>query len=223
MVNQHPKCPKCGHKLEVPGEKFNSTMACPDCGHEFNPMAELLKQGGEWFENKVHEETSAVSHSQFIAGIKNGSMKVTPFKGNPNALVKGIGRRKTMAVMVLFYVLSPLVLVPLWSWHQKNAWLLFGILACWLTIYLTRALGIERRQYTLGGWMFFAALGSWFFLGIHSLSTALLFCGSYSFFTYMLADGMQNELLKESLLEDGAHFYWAVSERRIWIVTRPFS
>ncbi len=154
---------------------------------------DFYAKSAAFFEQKVAEETAAISHAQFVAGLKDGTMKVTAFKGNPYWLIQGTFRRKAFALHVLFYLCAPLIFVPLWSWQQGNPWLLFGILASWTATFITRKLGVERRQYPFGGLLLLLAVFAWIFLGRHSNYTVFLTCAVFGSVFYLFTCETQQQ------------------------------
>jgi len=176
---------------------------------------------GAWFERQVATETAAVSHNAFVSGIRNGSMKVVPFKGNAYDLIRGTGRKKIFACHVIAYLAAPLIGVPLWAWQQRNAWILFGILSAYMAIFITRGRGLEHKQYGFGAFLMIATVLAWIVLGRHNYWTVHLTCALGACFLYLASEETQQRYVRESLIENPDHFDWAVNEKRIWIVTKP--
>ena len=174
----------------------------------------------KWFEQQVAADTAAISHDRFVAGLKDGTVKVTTFKGNPNALVIGALRKRMVAFYVIFYLAAPLILVPLWTWRERNLWLLLGVAASYAATFITRKRGLESRQYAFASWIFIASILAWIFLGLHNYYTYFLTCALFGTVTYLMAEETQQRLIRESLIEDPAFFAYAVGEERIWIATK---
>jgi len=220
MNIQTPSCPICKTKFEVRGEDFNSQAKCPKCAHAFKPMSELVKESMKWFENKVKEETDMVTHEQFVAGCRDGTMKATPYKGNAYFLIQGERRKKIFSFLVLLYLCGPLILIPFWSWQQGNSKLFYGIIISWISTFVTKKLVKQKWQNSFCTWLLVFTLLAWVMLGNQSYYTVFLTLSFFGCFSYILCEGVMYIFIQKSLLENASFFKQAVTEQRIWIVKK---
>lgn len=157
----------------------------------------------------------SISHSEFVLGVRDGSIG---FKchGEPCQLLGG-GRKIAFNVLVSLYSIAPLILVTLWAYHEQRWWFLVGIVISWVASFLAAC---ELRK----TFLFFAlfCVGYWIKVGfnIHEGATFLFLCALWRHIVFTMAEIGQNQFAMESLLENPVFFDYAVARNRITIVRR---
>ncbi len=175
---------------------------------------------GEMLANDIAGANQNVTHTDFVAGVRNGSMGFTCVSGEPSQLTKG-ARRIIFNILVLLYTVAPFIFVPLWAWHERNPWLLIGIIVSALgTRVAARLIYNEQKQYSIAAFLLIASIASWIALGIHSSYTFYALSGLWGVTLFMIADNAEKEYAMQSLLENPGLFEQAIAQNRIMIVRK---
>ena len=169
--------------------------------------------------NKLHhipmDITDSATHSEFVAGVKDGTVGFTVLRGQAAALVRG-ARKGIFNVLVMLYFVAPAVAVPFWAYHERNWWLLLGIpLASLIAPQFA-----QRKGHWIGAILLVALLGLWFSMGLHNNWTFFSLCAFWGYLFFQMADSAQTEYAMQSLIESPELFSKAVAEKRILIVRR---
>src|SRR5438552_2814529 len=86
----------------------------------------------------IAEANEGITHAEFAAGARNGQIGFKCMVGEPQQFITG-ARKAIFNIFVLLYMLAPLILVPIWAYHERNAWLLIGIPVSYLASYSAAA------------------------------------------------------------------------------------
>lgn len=161
--------------------------------------------------------TGPISHDEFVAGMKD---KTLGFKvrGEPYTLLRG-SRKAVFNILVMLYVIGPLVIIPLWAYHEGNWWLLIGIAVSYATSFIATWVGARGRN-SIGGFLVLSSLVCWWIEGLHSSPTLFLLSGLWGFMFFHIAEAAQREYAMQVLLESREVFEEAVDQEKIMIVRR---
>ena len=110
-------------------------------------------------------------------------------------------------------LLAPLILVPIWAYHEHNAWLLAGIPVLYIASYSAAA-------HSKLLWLFLMlCIGVWLKAGFsfHQYITFFFFCSLWGYLFFELAESTQNEYALQSLIERPDIFNRAMAEHRIMV------
>ena len=136
--------------------------------------------------------------------------------GEPIALVKSIGLKALFGVYVMLYLVAPIVIIPIWAYHEGNWWLLFGIIvACVIAPQLA-----QRKGHLFGGLLLLTSALFWYLMGIHSYYTFYSVCALWSYMFFQIADNSQAAFAMRSLVESPDIFAEAIAERRIRVIRK---
>ena len=226
-MDQKTTCPKCKQLFEVSGESLDTTVSCPACNHRFNPMKELVKEACKrtntpefqaHFLEHVIEENKAITHADFVIGMRNRVIGVACLGQGSRLLV---GARKTVFILLaVLYQIGPLLLVPLWAYHERNWWLLIGIAVSWVaTARTANSAAVVLKGKTVGGFLGFLCLVSWISLGIHNWFTFFSLCAMWGCLLFQMAEAAEQEYAT-CLVENPELFDWAMVRGMITISRR---
>jgi tetratricopeptide (TPR) repeat protein len=220
------KCPTCKEQFEAPA--FDATVSCPACGKKFNPMKELCASAWEdtqtpefqaRFLEHVIEENKSITHADFVTGMR---AKVLGFActGQPIQLVRG-ARKAVFNLLAILYQVGPLVLVPLWAYHEGVWWLLAGIAVSWVAAARTaRNPAVVLKGKTTGGFLALLCIVLWLSLGIHNWLTFFCLCAMWGCLFFQMAEAAERDYATQCLLESPELFAWAMRRGMIMITRR---
>ncbi len=157
----------------------------------------------------AQEANSGVSHDEFVEGVKSGRIGFRCVVGEPSKLLRG-WQAAVFASWVVIYSVAPLLLIPLWAWHEGNWWLLLGIVVSWL--------GLQSRS--IAPLLLIWVIGSWIRAGIHSYFTFFPLCALSSSLLFQIAEETQKSFALDALVEDAGLFYEAAGSGTIEIVRK---
>lgn len=169
--------------------------------------------------DKLHnvpvDATDNITHEEFVAGVRNKTVGFQLLRGEPITLVRGA--RKTMFnCLVILYLVAPLIIVPLWAYHERNWWLLAGVgIASLISPQLA-----QRKGHSIGALFLLACLIFWLSKGIHNYYTFFSLCALWGYMFFQMADSAQAEYAMQSLIEDSDLFGRAIAEKRISVCRR---
>jgi hypothetical protein len=227
-MNQKATCPQCATVFEVPSEDFNTIISCPTCGAGFNPMKELTRAAWEStktpefqasFKAHIAERNKNISHEEFVAGVGNGTMGFKCFFGEPFQLLT-IPQKKIFAIFVILYKFAPFILVPIWAYHERNWWILFGIPASQFGIFLAARAAVQGAKSSSGGFLSFLFIGLWLATGFRSIETFYSLCALWSWALFLIADSYQDDCARQNLVASSTVVDDAVANQKIMIVRR---
>ena len=101
--------------------------------------------------------TDTITHADFVLGAKDGSVGFNVMSGEPITLVHG-GRKAVFNIFVMLYLIVPTVVIPFWAYHERNWWLLLGIVVASL---IAPQLA-QRKGHSIGG-LLLLPLSGWGF------------------------------------------------------------
>jgi len=123
------------------------------------------------------------SHTDFVAGTNDKSLAIV-FSGSPYKLLSGV-RLGLFYTLVSLYMFAPLLLVPVWAYHENNWWLLLGILVSYAG---SISAGRESKLiylFTLFCIVFWLKGG----FSIYQYVTYNFFCALWGYLLYQMAEG----------------------------------
>ena len=166
-------------------------------------------------QERISEANKGITHAEFATGVRSGTIGFTCPVGEPNQFITG-ARKAIFNTFVLLYMFAPLILVPIWAYHERNAWLLIGIPVSYIASYSAAA---HSKLIFL---FFMLCIGVWLKTGfsLHQYITFFFFCSLWGYLFFQLAESTQNEYALQSLIERPDIFNRAIAEHRIMIVRK---
>jgi hypothetical protein len=156
--------------------------------------------------------TKIITHEEFVKGLQDQTVGFATKGGEPIRLVSGVGR-VFFTVCFLFYLLAPALFIPVWAYHERNWWLLLGIVvACLIAPQLA-----QRKGSFIGGLFFLASLVFFFTKGFHNCFTFFSLCGLWSYFFFQLAEAVQMEFAKNTLIDSPERFRREIAANGLYI------
>jgi hypothetical protein len=231
-MNVKVTCPHCKRTIEVPGDVFSEVISCPTCNKKLQPskefvktmpsLDELLKTPAfiESVKSSAAEANQGITHADFVAGVQGGTIGFKCMSGEPHQFIRGV-RRNIFSIFVLLYMVAPIIFIPLWAWHERNWWLLSGIVVSFLgTRIAARLIYNQQKQTSIGAFLLIAAIASWLCLGIHSYCTFYVLSALWGLMLFMIADNVEREYAMQSLVENPEVFEDAITQNKIMIVRK---
>jgi len=164
--------------------------------------------------------TDRVTHEQFVAGVRERRVGMKVIKGEPITLVTGV-RKTVFNVMAMLYLIAPLLLVPVWAYHERNWWLLFGIGASWAATAVTANLAsVISAGKTAGSSLLLGCIVLWLSAGIHNPFTFFALCALWGCVLFQIAESCQQEYALQCLCESSELFDRAIERQRIVVIRR---
>jgi hypothetical protein len=169
--------------------------------------------------NRLHnipiDVTDSITHSDFVTGVQNRAVGFIVMSGEPITLVKG-GRKMMFNVFVMLYLIAPVIFIPFWAYHERNWWLLLGIIVASL---IAPQLA-QRKGHSIGGVFLVLCFVCWISGGIHNYYTFLFLCALWGYMFFKIAESAQTGYAMQSLVESPVLFTKAIAEKRIRIERR---
>ena len=166
--------------------------------------------------NRLHnipiDVTETTSHTELVSGLRDGTVGFATKGGESIRLVSG-GGRVFFTICFLLYLVAPILLIPLWAYHERNWWLLFGIIIASL---IAPQLAQLRGSF-MGGLLLLASLILLFTKGIHNYFTFYCLCALWSYFFFQLAEAVQIEHAKRALINNPELFHREVAANGLYI------
>jgi hypothetical protein len=164
--------------------------------------------------------TDSVTHEEFVAGVREGRVGIKVIKGEPITLVTGV-RKTIFNVMAMLYLIAPALLVPLWAYHERSWWLLFGIGTSWAATAVTANLAsVIFGGKTAGSTLLLGCIVLWLSAGIHSPFTFFAVCALWGCVLFQIAESCQNEYALQCLGESSELFARAIEGQSIIVIRR---
>ena len=116
------------------------------------------------------------------------------------------------AICVSFYLIVPVLVIPAWTYHEQNWWLLLGIVASLIAPQVA-----QRKGSSIGGLLFLASLIFFFTKGIHNYFTFFPLCALWSYFFFQLAETIQIEGAKQTLITSPEVFQREIATDGLYI------
>ena len=163
----------------------------------------------------IDAANAGITHTAFAAGAQNGTMGFYCFVGKPKQFITGV-RKAIFNIFVFLYKLAPLILIPIWAYHERNAWLLIGIPVSYIASYSA------AKHSKLIFLFLMVCIGVWVGVGFsfHQYITFFFFCAAWGYLFFELAESTQNEYALQSLIEHPDIFNRAIAARRIAILRK---
>jgi hypothetical protein len=86
-------------------------------------------------QKSIAEANEGITHAEFAAGAQGGTIGFKCMVGAPQQFITSRVLKAIFGIFVLLYSLAPLILVPIWAYHERNAWLLVGIPVSYIASY----------------------------------------------------------------------------------------
>jgi hypothetical protein len=173
-----------------------------------------------YLETNIAEANNNISHRDFVAGVKSGTMGFKCMLCAPHQLIRGV-RGIIFSGFVFLYVFAPFIFISLWAWRARNPWLLVGIITSGLGSRIAAHLIYnEQKQYSIGAFLLIASVVSWLCFGIHSYYTFFVLCALWGLMFFMIAHNAEKEYAMQSLVENPEVFEDAVKRNKIMIVRK---
>jgi len=156
-----------------------------------------------------------ITHTEFAAGARSGTTGFKCMVGEPSQFITG-AYKAIFNIFVLLYTLVPLILIPIWAYHERNAWLLIGIPVSYIASYSAAA---HSKLIFL---FFVLCIGVWLKAGFsfHQFITFFFSCALFGYLCFAWAESTQNDYALQSLIEHPDTFNRAIAEHRIMIVRK---
>jgi phosphatidylglycerophosphate synthase len=129
-------------------------------------------------------------------------------------------------ILVGLYAFGPFILVPLWAYHERNWWLLIGILISRLSTraaprflegYGATSIWSGKRDLAVTFLVILSVVLS-LIAGLHSYLTFFSLSALWGFLLFHMAERAQNQYAVKSLIESPELFYSAVEHSKIMVV-----
>jgi hypothetical protein len=166
----------------------------------------------------IAKANEGVTHQEFAAGAQSGTIGFKCMVGEPQQFIRG-ARKAIFNLFVLLYMIGPLILVPLWAYHERNAWLLIGIPVSYLGSFSAAS---HSKLIFL---FLMLCIGVWLKTGFsfHQYIMFFFFSALWGYFFFELAESTQNEYALQSLIERADIFDQAIADHRIIIIRKTES
>jgi tetratricopeptide (TPR) repeat protein len=185
---------------------------------------EYQKQIAEQLLNSIKSANRDISHGDFVAGVKRGTMGFKVMFGEPNKLL--YGSRKTMfKIFVMFYMVVPLILIPILCYYANNWWLLLGIPCSYLFSFFA-----TMRNNNYGGrwtsnliyYFLIFCIVYWIRNGFHLYDyvTFFFFSSLWGTFFFKVADQSQFIYALQILTENENLFNSSIETNQIMIIRK---
>jgi hypothetical protein len=176
------------------------------------PSPELIAQ---MMQQSIAEANEGITHAEFAAGAQSGTIGFKCMVGEPQQFIAG-ARKAIFSFFVLLYTVAPLILIPIWTYHERNAWLLIGIPVSYAASYSAAAHSKIIFLFLM------LCIGVWLKVGFsfHQYITFFFFCSLWGYLFFELAESTQTQYALQSLIERPDIFDRAISEHRIMIIRK---
>jgi hypothetical protein len=166
--------------------------------------------------DSTYNLASKISHAEFVEGIKNKTL-VYSILGEPAHLLTGRYERMFKA-FVLFYLVSPVFIVPVFSIAYSNIWLLFGISLTYVGAILSK----WNNYFPVYLSVYFVAEAVTGHFHIKDIPDFFFLCVIWGCLWVQIAEWAQHTYAKIELMEKPELFALAVKKNKI-IVTETGS
>lgn len=171
-------------------------------------------------EADVAKANQGITHTDFVAGVQSGAIGIKCMVGQPHQFFRG-ARRTIFTILILLYTVAPIIFIPLWAWHERNWWLLFGIIVSAIGSQIARLLIYNKQKLnSIGGFLLFVCVLCWGLLGIRNYYTFFPLCALWGLMFFMIADNAEEEYALQSLVENPDVFKDAIARNKIMVVRK---
>ncbi|MEY2520074.1 MAG: hypothetical protein QOF24_1833 [Verrucomicrobiota bacterium] len=166
-------------------------------------------------QKSIAEANEGITHAQFVAGAQSGTIGFKCMIGEPRQFLAG-AHKAIFSIFVLLYTISPLILVPIWAYHERNAWLLLGIPVSYIASYSAAA--HSKLIFLLQ----VLCIGVWLKAGFsfHQYITFFFFCSLWGYLFFQVAESTQTQHALQALIQHPDVFDRAITQHRIMIVRK---
>ena len=159
--------------------------------------------------------TESITHEEFVLGVQNKKVGIKVIQGEPITLVRG-ARKTIFNILVMMYLVVPILVIPLWAYHESNWLLLIGIpVASLIATHLAQIKGQK-----IGCIFLLALIIFWATKGIHNYFTFFSLCAFWGYMFFQMAESAQNDYALQSLVESPDLFTNAIAQQRIIVIRR---
>ena len=166
--------------------------------------------------NRLHNipinVTETITHEPFVRGLQDGTVSFATKGGEPVRLASRAGR-VFFRVCFLFYLVAPVLVIPVWAYHEQNWWLLLGIVVASL---IAPQLA-QRKGSSIGGLLLLASLIFFFTKGVHNYFTFFSLCALWSYFFFQLAEAVQIQSAEHTLINSPERFQREIAANGLYI------
>jgi hypothetical protein len=166
--------------------------------------------------DKLHnipiDVTQTISHEEFVKGLQDGTVGFAPRGGEAVRLASGSGR-VFFTICLLLYLVAPVLVIPVWAYHERNWWLLLGIVVASL---IAPQLA-QRKGSSIGGLLLLASIIFFFTKGVHNYFTFFPLCALWSYIFFQLAEAVQGESARKTLIGSPECFRHEVAAGGLYI------
>jgi hypothetical protein len=175
----------------------------------------------EYLLKMIKEANANITHEQFVEGAKNNTMGFKVIFGEPNQLLRGY-RKTIFSILVMFYLIVPIIIIPIISFFHSNWWLMFGIAFSLLFAQFAAWVGAKNPGRWKAAIIYIYGIVCiiyWIIKGFHFIDyiTFFFFCALWSFFFFRMAENAQRIYAMETLVENPDIFYKAIEKDFIMI------
>lgn len=179
-----------------------------------NPKSKIDEVMEEY--NRLHnipvDVTASITHAEFVAGMQNQTVNFAVTVGDPIRLVSGTGRAFFM-VFLMLYLVAPILVISFWAYHERNWWLLLGIIvACLIAPQLA-----QRRGSSIGGLLLIASLIALFIKGVHNCFTFFFLCAFWSYLFFQLTEAVRIVCARQTLIDSPERFSQEVAAKGVYV------
>jgi hypothetical protein len=134
-------------------------------------------------QKSIAEANEGITHAEFAAGAQGGTIGFKCMVGAPQQFITSRVLKAIFGIFVLLYSLAPLILVPIWAYHERNAWLLVGIPVSYIASY---SAAVNSKLVFL---FLMLCVGVWLWNGFsfHQYITFFFFCSLWGYLFYQFA------------------------------------
>lgn len=174
--------------------------------------------------DSIQTANKDITHKNFIAGVKNGTINFKILFTRPNKLIYGL--RKTISdIFVLLYMAAPVIIVPVFAYYADNWWLLLGITFSYTFSYFaTFTNSAHRDKWKSTLILFYLSLCVIYWIttefNFYSYITFFFFCSLWGTLLLLIAKKAQYVLTAQLLIKDIKLFNLAIEENLIMIIPK---
>jgi hypothetical protein len=170
----------------------------------------------EYKDHPTHrfEVTQTTSHTEFVSGVRDHSIGLVVVR-DPGTLMD---RPRYLVFMLLLglHLVVPLIVIPIWAYHEKSWWLLSGIV---VADFLAHHLSEVKGPY-VGALLLAAFVPLWLSCGMHNYWTFTSLCALWGYGTFQICFSGRIDLASASLVRHPERFKKAVADKQIILMSR---
>lgn len=164
-------------------------------------------------EASIAEENKGISYSDFVTGVRNGTLGMKVMFGEPSLLLTGI-RRAVFSTFCFLYMFAPFILVPILAYKMGNWWFLLGVPISFFSSYAA----IRGPKLILLFFLMWIGFWVWSDYVLFEYITIFYLCALWGYMFYTLADRSQYKFGLRAVIENPLLFEECIETNRIMIV-----